>query len=60
MRSRNRSGSNFELPRRVMNREEAFREALRAEARREEVAALSTMCGMDLADPAVMAGAWRS
>jgi len=40
--------------------EEAFREVLRAEARREEVAALSTMRGMDLADPAVMAGAWRS
>ncbi len=40
--------------------EEAFREILRAEARREEVEALSTMRGMDLADPAVMAGAWRS
>jgi len=40
--------------------EEAFHEVLRAEARREEVAALSTMRGMDLADPAVMAGAWRS
>ncbi|HTQ81168.1 MAG TPA: type II toxin-antitoxin system VapB family antitoxin [Thermoanaerobaculia bacterium] len=40
--------------------EEAFREILRAEARREEVAALSTMRGMDLADAAVMSGAWRS
>ncbi|HEV7515320.1 MAG TPA: type II toxin-antitoxin system VapB family antitoxin [Thermoanaerobaculia bacterium] len=40
--------------------EEAFREVLRAAARREEVAALSTMRGMDLADPAVMSGAWRS
>jgi Arc/MetJ family transcription regulator len=40
--------------------EEAFREVLRAEARREEVAALTTMRGMDLADPSVMSGAWRS
>jgi len=40
--------------------EEAFREILRAEARREEVAALSTMRGMDLADAALMSGAWRS
>jgi Arc/MetJ family transcription regulator len=40
--------------------EEAFREVLRVEARREEVAALSTMQGMDLADPEVMSGAWRS
>jgi len=39
--------------------EEAFREVLRAQARREEVEALSTMRGMDLADPEVMAGAWR-
>jgi Arc/MetJ family transcription regulator len=39
--------------------EEAFREVLRAEARREEVEALSTMKGLDLADPEVMAGAWR-
>lgn len=28
--------------------------------RREEVEALSTMRGMDLADPVVMSGAWRS
>jgi Arc/MetJ family transcription regulator len=40
--------------------EEAFREVLRAEARREEVEALSDMRGMDLADPKIMAGAWRS
>jgi Arc/MetJ family transcription regulator len=39
--------------------EEAFREVLRAQARREEVVALATMRGMDLADPEVMAGAWR-
>ena len=40
--------------------EEAFREVLRAEARREEVEALAQMRGMDLADPEVMARAWRS
>lgn len=40
--------------------EEAFREILRAQARREEVEALSSMSGMDLADPDVMTGAWRS
>jgi len=40
--------------------EEAFREVLRAEARREEVEALSTMRGLDLADPDVMSKAWRS
>lgn len=40
--------------------EEAFLEILRAEARREEVRALSTMQGMDLADPDVMSGSWRS
>ena len=39
--------------------EEAFREVVRAAARREEVRALATMEGMDLADPEVMAGAWR-
>ena len=39
--------------------EEAFNEVLRAEARRQEVEALATMDGMDLADPEVMAGAWR-
>jgi Arc/MetJ family transcription regulator len=40
--------------------EEAFREVLRAEARREEVQALAEMRGMDLAKPEVMARAWRS
>ena len=40
--------------------EEAFREVLRADARREEVAALSTMSGMDLADQDVMSRVWRS
>ncbi len=39
--------------------EEALREVLRAEARREEVEALASMRGMDLADPEVMARAWR-
>lgn len=39
--------------------EEAFREVLRAQARREEVEALATMRGMDLADTDVMAKAWR-
>ena len=39
--------------------EEAFREVLRAEARREEVEALSTMGGMDLTDPDLMSRAWR-
>ncbi|HVS00741.1 MAG TPA: type II toxin-antitoxin system VapB family antitoxin [Thermoanaerobaculia bacterium] len=39
--------------------EEAFREVLRAEARREEIEALSSMRGMDLADQEVMSGAWR-
>ena len=38
----------------------AFREILRAQARREEITALATMRGLDLADPDVMAGAWRS
>jgi len=40
--------------------EEALLEVLRRKARREEVEALSTMRGMDLADPGVMSGAWRS
>lgn len=38
----------------------AFREVVRQRARREEIEALSSMRGMDLADPGVMAGAWRS
>jgi Arc/MetJ family transcription regulator len=40
--------------------EEAFREVVRAEARRQEVRALTVMNGMDLADPEVMKRAWRS
>jgi Arc/MetJ family transcription regulator len=40
--------------------EKAFREILKAEARREEVEALSTMRGMDLLDQDVMSKAWRS
>jgi Arc/MetJ family transcription regulator len=40
--------------------EEAFLEVLRAEARRQEVAALTSMVDLDLADPEIMAGAWRS
>jgi Arc/MetJ family transcription regulator len=40
--------------------EGALREVIRTKARREEVEALSSMRGMDLADPAVMSGAWRS
>ncbi len=39
--------------------EQAFREVIRAQARRKEVTALTTMTGMDLADPEIMAGAWR-
>ena len=40
--------------------EAAFREVVRAEARRDEVEALAGMKGLDLADPEVMAKAWRS
>lgn len=40
--------------------EEAFREVVREQARREEVEALSSMSGMDLDDPEVMARAWRT
>jgi Arc/MetJ family transcription regulator len=40
--------------------EKAFREVLRAEARREEVEALSSMRGMDLSDEKIMSKAWRS
>lgn len=39
--------------------QEAFRALLREEARRTEVEALRSMQGMDLADSAIMAGAWR-
>jgi Arc/MetJ family transcription regulator len=40
--------------------EGALREVVSAEARRLEVEALTRMEGLDLADPEVMAGAWRS
>jgi Arc/MetJ family transcription regulator len=40
--------------------EEAFREVARVEARRQEVLTLTLMKDLDLADPKVMAGAWRS
>ena len=40
--------------------EGALREVARIEARRLEVEALSQMNGLDLADPEIMAGAWRS
>ncbi len=38
----------------------ALREVERREARRQEIEALSTMDGLDLADREVMAKAWRS
>ena len=38
----------------------ALREVLRVDARRQEVQALVTMDGMDLADNDIMAKAWRS
>ena len=38
----------------------ALREVLRAEARRQEIRALSRMDGLDLANEDVMAKAWRS
>lgn len=38
----------------------ALREILRAEARRQEIAALSEMDGLDLANEEIMARAWRS
>lgn len=40
--------------------EMAFREVVRAEARREEVEALASMRGMELDRPEVMGGAWRA
>jgi Arc/MetJ family transcription regulator len=40
--------------------EEAFREVVRADARRQEVAALTRMEGMDLADAELMRQVWRS
>jgi len=39
--------------------ERALLEVVRRQARQEEVRALATMEGMDLADATVMAGAWR-
>ena len=38
----------------------ALREIVRAEARRQEVAALVAMDGLDLADEEIMKNAWRS
>ena len=38
----------------------ALREILRVEARRQEIAVLSEMDGLDLANEEVMAKAWRS
>jgi Arc/MetJ family transcription regulator len=40
--------------------EEALREVARGEARRQEVETLTLMRELDLADPEIMAGAWRS
>lgn len=39
--------------------EEAFREVMRGRARIEEIEALTTMKGMDLDKPEVMAWVWR-
>lgn len=39
--------------------ERAFLEVLRAQARREEVSALTHMEGLELADQELMSGAWR-
>ncbi len=38
----------------------ALREVLRSEARRQEIAALKSMEGLDLSNEEVMAGAWRT
>jgi Arc/MetJ family transcription regulator len=38
----------------------ALLEVLESRARLDEIAALSSMEGLDLADPEVMSGAWRS
>lgn len=40
--------------------EEAFREVVRHRARLEEIEALTTMKGMDLDKPEIMARAWRA
>ena len=37
----------------------ALRDLVASRARTEEIRALTSMAGMDLADPEVMAGAWR-
>jgi len=39
--------------------EQAFREVVKREARRQEVEALSMMNGLDLDDPEIMKRAWR-
>jgi len=39
--------------------EQAFRDVVEREARRQEVEALSTMNGLDLDDPEIMKRAWR-
>lgn len=39
--------------------EQAFRDVVQREARRQEVEALSTMNGLDLDDPEIMKRAWR-
>jgi Arc/MetJ family transcription regulator len=40
--------------------EAAFREVLQGKARRDEIEALSTMRGMDLAEDEIMSQAWRT
>ncbi len=40
--------------------ERSMLEVLRARARSEEVAALTSQRGLDLADDEIMAGAWRN
>ncbi len=37
----------------------ALREVLRRKARREEIDALTTLDGLDLDDPEILANAWR-
>ena len=39
--------------------EQAFREIVKAKARRDEFDALAEMRGMELDNPEIMAGAWR-
>ncbi len=40
--------------------ERAFREVLAARAREDDIAAMTTLSGLDLADRDVMDGAWRT